>query len=71
MKQKEEKTKKRYAMVVELKKCFNCKGCVVACRAENNVPLPISRNWIDESLQGTNGGGFEIQLACAETVIDL
>ena len=29
------------------------------------------RNWIDESLQGTNGGGFEIQLACAETVIDL
>ena len=29
------------------------------------------RNWIDESLQGTNGGGLEIQLACAETVIDL
>jgi Fe-S-cluster-containing dehydrogenase component len=49
MKQKEEKTRKRYAMVVELKKCFNCKGCVVACRAENKVPLPISRNWIDES----------------------
>jgi len=40
---------KRYAMVVEVKKCFNCKGCVVACRAENNVPLPISRNWIEES----------------------
>ena len=49
MKQKEEKTRKRYAMVVELKKCFNCKGCVVACRAENKVPLPISRNWIEES----------------------
>ena len=49
MKQKEEEAKKRYAMVVELKKCFNCKGCVVACRAENKVPLPISRNWIDES----------------------
>ena len=40
---------KRYAMVVEVKKCFNCKGCVVACRAENVVPLPISRNRIEES----------------------
>ena len=40
---------RRYAMVVELKKCFNCKGCVIACRAENNVPLQISRNWIKES----------------------
>jgi len=39
----------RYGMVVELQKCFNCKGCVVACRAENQVPLPISRNWIEES----------------------
>ena len=39
----------RYAMVWEEKKCFNCKGCVVACRAENDVPLSISRNWIDES----------------------
>jgi Fe-S-cluster-containing dehydrogenase component len=49
MKQKEENANKRYAMVVELKKCFNCKGCVVACRAENRVPLPVSRNWIEES----------------------
>lgn len=49
MKQKADKKTKRYAMVVEAQKCFNCKGCLVACRAENDVPLPISRNRIEES----------------------
>ena len=40
--------KKRYALVIDSKKCIDCKACVVACRAENNVPLRYSRNWIDE-----------------------
>jgi len=49
MKETGRRKSKRYTMVVEVKKCFNCKGCVVACRAENNVPLPGSRNWIEAS----------------------
>lgn len=44
--------KKRYVLVIDSKKCINCKACVVACRAENNVPLGYSRNWIDEEHRG-------------------
>jgi len=44
---------KRYALVIDTRKCINCKACVVACRAENQVPLPNSRNWIGEEHRGT------------------
>lgn len=43
---------KRYAMAIDARKCINCKACVVACRAENNVPLGQSRNWINEEVRG-------------------
>src|SRR6266567_1772212 len=44
--------KKRYALVIDSRKCINCKACVVACRAENQVPLGHSRNWINEEHRG-------------------
>ena len=44
---------KRYALVIDSKKCINCKTCVVACRAEYNIPLTYSRPWIDEETRGT------------------
>jgi tetrathionate reductase subunit B len=44
---------KRYALVIDSKKCIDCKACVVACRAENQVPLGHSRNWINEEHRGT------------------
>ena len=43
---------KRYALAIDAKKCIDCKACVVACRAENGVPLGKSRNWINEELRG-------------------
>jgi tetrathionate reductase subunit B len=43
---------RRYALVIDSKKCINCKACVVSCRAENLVPLAKSRNWINEELHG-------------------
>jgi tetrathionate reductase subunit B len=43
---------KRYALVIDSKKCINCKACVVACRAEYNVPLTCSRPWINEEMRG-------------------
>ena len=44
--------KRRFAIVIDAKRCINCKSCVVACRAENDVPLAYSRNWINEELRG-------------------
>jgi tetrathionate reductase subunit B len=43
---------KRYVLVIDSRKCINCKACVVACRAENGVPLIKSRNWISEERRG-------------------
>ena len=43
---------KRYALAIDAKKCIDCKACVVACRAENGVPLAHSRNWINDELRG-------------------
>lgn len=43
---------KRYALVIDSKKCINCKACVVACRAEYNVPLTYSRAWLNEERHG-------------------
>ena len=34
--------RKRYALVVDSRKCINCKACVVACKAENDVPSAVS-----------------------------
>lgn len=37
---------KRYAMVVDLRKCAGCHACSVACKAENKVPDGIKRTTI-------------------------
>ena len=39
----------RYGMVIRTERCVRCKACVVACRAENEVPEENSRNWIGET----------------------
>ncbi len=43
---------KRYAIAIDARRCIDCKGCVVACRAENEVPLKHSRPWINEQRRG-------------------
>ena len=48
-----DQVKKRYALVIDSRKCINCKACVVACKAENGVPVGKFRNWITEERRGT------------------
>jgi len=38
--------KKRYAMVIDLRRCIGCHSCSVACKAENRVPLGVFRSWV-------------------------
>ena len=41
------KSGKRYAMLIDVDKCYGCMACVVACAAETNVPLGSFRTWIE------------------------
>jgi len=42
----------RYAMAVDTKKCVGCSDCVVACQAENKVPVGFCRDWVVEIVNG-------------------
>ena len=44
--------KKRYAMTVDTRACVGCKACVLACKAENDVPDGFCRDWIVEDVRG-------------------
>ncbi len=43
---------KRYAMVIDLRKCIGCHACSVACKSENTVPLGVWRSWVKQVEQG-------------------
>lgn len=43
---------KRYAMVIDLRKCVGCHACTVACKSENNVPLGVYRSRVEEVESG-------------------
>jgi tetrathionate reductase subunit B len=46
-------TKKRYAFVIDVSRCIDCRACLVACRVENSVPAGHTRNWVkDLGVQG-------------------
>jgi tetrathionate reductase subunit B len=44
--------RKRYALAVDTRKCIDCKACVVACKAENDVPPGRFRNRVNEESRG-------------------
>lgn len=44
---------KRYAMVIDLRRCVGCHACSVACKSENSVPLGVWRSWVKQVERGT------------------
>jgi len=51
-KAQEVKTKKRMAMVIDLRRCFGCNACSVACKAQFDVPLGVWRSWVITTEKG-------------------
>lgn len=42
----------RMAMLIDLRKCFGCQACSVACKSENGVLLGNFRSWVSQSYKG-------------------
>jgi tetrathionate reductase subunit B len=38
-----------YGFVIDIERCIDCRACLVACRAENLVPLGHHRIWVRDS----------------------
>ncbi|HEU5163753.1 MAG TPA: 4Fe-4S dicluster domain-containing protein [Thermoanaerobaculia bacterium] len=45
--------RKRYAMAIDTRRCVGCQSCVLACKAENDVPAGAQRSWIRTETTGT------------------
>jgi len=44
--------KRRFAMAVDTRSCVGCSACVLACKAENDVPDGFCRDWIVQEVRG-------------------
>jgi Fe-S-cluster-containing dehydrogenase component len=43
---------KRYAMAIDTRRCVGCQTCVLACKAENDLPPTGFRDWITTETTG-------------------
>lgn len=56
----------RWGMVIDLRKCFGCHACAIACKTEFDVPLGYWKSWVRYTERGTfpNVQRFFLPLLC-------
>ena len=45
-------SKKRFGMLIDLRRCIGCHTCSLACKAEYEVPLGCYRTWVKQIEKG-------------------
>ena len=43
----------QYGMLIDTRRCIGCHACSVACKSEFNVPLGLTRSWVEYIEKGT------------------
>jgi len=44
---------KQYGMLIDTRRCIGCHTCSVACKSEFDVPLGVTRSWVEYTEKGT------------------
>ncbi len=44
---KKSEMKKRWAMGIDLRRCYGCKSCMLSCKSEHNILLGVFRSWVN------------------------
>lgn len=46
-------SKRKWAMLIDVRKCTGCHACSVSCKAENKTPAGVNYRWVKEAEDGT------------------
>ncbi len=44
---------KQYGMLIDTRRCIGCHTCSIACKSEFDVPLGVTRSWVEYTEKGT------------------